>query len=63
MVEEMVSLNKFLEEMTTILNERMERLERNIFTLQKRMDVLEKTLRETSGGRVSRNVLDQLKKA
>jgi len=61
MVEEMVSLNKFLEEMVSILNERLENQERKIFTLDKRLNILEKVLRETSTGKVKTSILKELK--
>ena len=62
MAEEMVSLDKFLEEMTKILNERFESLERKIFTLQKRVNILEKVMRDTSTGKVKSSILEELKK-
>ena len=62
MVEEMVSLNKFLEEMVSVVNERLENQERKIFALQKRVNILEKVLRETSTGKVKTSILKELKK-
>ena len=54
-------MNKFLEEMVSILNERLENQERKIFTLDKRLNILEKVLRETSTGKVKTSILKELK--
>lgn len=62
MAEEMVSLNKFLEEMISIIDQRLEKQEKNIFSIQKRVNILEKVLRETSTGKVKGSILNQLKK-
>ncbi len=62
MAEEMVSLDKFLEEMTKIINERLEELERKSFTLQKRINLLEKVVREKDTGKVKSSILNELKK-
>ncbi len=62
MTEEMISLDKFLEEMTLIMNERLERQERKMFALEKRLKIMENVLRETSTGKVKRSTLDKLKK-
>lgn len=62
MTEEMISLDKFLEEMTLIINERLERQERKMFALEKRLKIMESVLRETSTGKVKRSTLNKLKK-
>ncbi len=62
MVEEMMSLDKFLREMTSIINKRLEEQEKNIFTLQKRVNIMEKVMRETRGGKVKSSILEELKK-
>lgn len=61
MVEEMVSLDKFLEEMVSLVNKRIEKQERNLFALQKRVHILEKVMRETSTGKVKSSILNELK--
>ena len=62
MSEEMVPLNKFLEELVGVVDERLRRQERNIFALEKRMAVLEKVVRDTNTGRVNSGMLEKLKK-
>jgi len=62
MTEEMISLDKFLEKMITIINERLENQERNIFAMQKRMKIMEKVLREADTGKVKSSILKELKR-
>ena len=62
MVEEMITLDKFLEDMTSIVNERLENQERKIFALEKRLKIMENVLRETSIGKVKKSALNKLKK-
>lgn len=62
MTEEMISLDKFLEKMITIINERLENQERNIFALQKKMNIMEKVLRESDTGKVKSSILKELKR-
>ncbi|UCG95060.1 MAG: hypothetical protein JSV92_03380 [archaeon] len=62
MAEEMVSLNKFLEEMISVINQRLERQEKTIFTIEKRLKIMERVLRETNTGKVKSSILNELKK-
>lgn len=62
MSEEMVSLNKFLEEMVNVIDQRLQKQEREIFTLQKKVNVLERVLKDINTGKVRGSILDQLKK-
>ncbi len=61
MAEEMISLDKFLEELVTTVKERLEEQERRIFALQKKINILEKVLRDKDTGRVKKSTLNKLK--
>lgn len=62
MAEEMVPLNRFLEELVGVIDQRLQKQERDIFSLEKRLGVLEKIMRDINTGRVNTNILNQLKK-
>ena len=62
MPEKMIPLNSFLEELVILVKERMDKQEKQIDNLQRRVKIMEKVLRETTGGKIKSSILDELKK-